>query len=294
MADFSSRGPNSVTPQILKPDITAPGVLVIAAYSEAVSQSSLPFDDRRVPYNIVSGTSMACPHVTGIVGLLRTKYPWWTPAMFRSAIMTTASTVVNDGTPIRDYTGAAATPFSYGSGHVNPVKALDPGLVYDATPVDYVNFLCALKFTQDPVPNLPAPVDIPINLPLQAVMLPLMGVTGDPLTCSQSPAVRPEDLNYPSIVVPCLSGSTTVKRRVKNVGANASVYTVQVSEPTGVKVTVLPDKLCFRNIAEEKEFTLKLEAYDAAAAADYVFGSIEWSDGVHHVRSPIVAKTKCG
>lgn len=79
----------SLTSSVLQPDITAPGVNVIAAYSGAVSQSGLPFDDRRVPYNILSGTSMACPHVSGIVGLLRTKYPWWTPAMFKSAIMTT-------------------------------------------------------------------------------------------------------------------------------------------------------------------------------------------------------------
>ncbi|GJM93427.1 hypothetical protein PR202_ga09982 [Eleusine coracana subsp. coracana] len=293
MADFWSRGPNSVTPQILKPDITAPGVTVIAAYSGAVSQSGLPFDDRRVPYNIMSGTSMSCPHVSGIVGLLRTKYPWWTPAMFKSAIMTTASTEANDGNPIRDETGAAATPFSYGSGHVDPVKALDPGLVYDATPVDYVNFLCSLKLTQDPLPSLPVPVDVPALL--ESLTLPLFKAAGNPLTCSHGSSFRPEDLNYPSITVPCLPlGSTTVKRRVKNVGAKASSYTVKVVEPTGVHVTVLPPKLSFGNVGEEKEFAVKLEVYDTAAAADYVFGSIEWSDGTHRVRSPIVAKARCG
>jgi subtilisin family serine protease len=74
---------------ILQPDITAPGVSVIAAYSEAVSPTELSFDDRRVPYNIMSGTSMSCPHVSGIVGLIKTKYPDWTPAMIKSAIMTT-------------------------------------------------------------------------------------------------------------------------------------------------------------------------------------------------------------
>jgi len=71
----------------VQPDITAPGVGVIAAYSGAVSPTELPFDDRRgVPYNIMSGTSMSCPHVAG---LLRTKYPSWSPAMIKSAIMTT-------------------------------------------------------------------------------------------------------------------------------------------------------------------------------------------------------------
>lgn len=123
IAAFSSRGPNAITPQILKPDITAPGVSVIAAYSGAVSPTELPFDDRRVPYNIMSGTSMSCPHVAGIVGLLKTKYPAWSPAMIKSAIMTTANTTANDGNPIQDETGAVATPFGYGSGHVDPVRA---------------------------------------------------------------------------------------------------------------------------------------------------------------------------
>ncbi|KAL6615861.1 hypothetical protein ACP70R_038131 [Stipagrostis hirtigluma subsp. patula] len=291
MADFSSRGPNPITPQILKPDITAPGVSIIAAYTGAVSPTKLPFDDRRVPYSIKSGTSMACPHVSGIVGLLRTKYPSWSPAMIKSAVMTTASTGGNDYTAIRDETGASATPFGYGSGHVNPVQALDPGLVYDTTPVDYVNFLCSMG------PILPLPDDLPpvVDQP-PPVLLPLFDAAGKPWTCSQGAAFRPEDLNYPSIAVPCLSGSTAVKRRVKNVGAAGGTYTVSVTEPAGVRVTVVPSVLYFGVVGEEKEFTVKLEVYDAVAAADYVFGSIEWSEsyGKRRVRSPIVAKTKCG
>jgi subtilisin family serine protease len=89
MAAFSSQGPNTVTPGILKPDITAPGVSVIAAYTEATAPTGLDFDKRRVKFNSVSGTSMACPHTSGIVGLLHTLYPDWSPAAIRSAIMTT-------------------------------------------------------------------------------------------------------------------------------------------------------------------------------------------------------------
>ncbi|TVT98937.1 hypothetical protein EJB05_55750 [Eragrostis curvula] len=129
---------------------------------------------------------------------------------------------------------------------------------------------------------------------LKPTTLPLFDVAGKPCTCSQGSALRPEDLNYPSIAVPCLAGSTEVKRRVKNVGAPSCRYTVKVAEPKGVKVTVLPNELSFGSIGEEKEFTVKLDVYDSAAAADYVFGSIEWSDGTHRVRSPIVARTKCG
>jgi subtilisin family serine protease len=89
MAAFSSQGPNTVTPGILKPDITAPGVSVIAAYSEADAPTELDFDKRRVKFNSLSGTSMSCPHTSGIVGLLHTLYPDWSPAAIRSAIMTT-------------------------------------------------------------------------------------------------------------------------------------------------------------------------------------------------------------
>uniref|UniRef100_A0ACD5VZR7 Uncharacterized protein n=1 Tax=Avena sativa TaxID=4498 RepID=A0ACD5VZR7_AVESA len=288
MAFFSSRGPNTITPQILKPDITAPGVSVIAAISEEVSATGLDFDDRRVPYGIMSGTSMACPHVSGVAGLVKAEHTEWTPAMIKSAIMTTASNGDNDNGPIRDETGAAATPFSYGSGQLNPVRALDPGLVYDTTLYDYANFLCSLRPTQSQ--NL-----LPISIPfLVSLFLP---ANSNPFTCSLGVAVRPENLNYPSISAACLSVSktTTVTRRVKNVGAAYSKYTVSIVQPTaGVKITVKPSTLSFSQIGEEKEFTVELDVDDApAVAANYVFGSIEWTDGTHRVRSPVVATTKC-
>ncbi|KAK7372606.1 hypothetical protein VNO80_05992 [Phaseolus coccineus] len=75
MAGFSSRGPNAVQPLILKPDITAPGVNILAAYSLATSPSNLQSDRRRIPFNVQQGTSMSCPHVAGIAGLLKTLYP---------------------------------------------------------------------------------------------------------------------------------------------------------------------------------------------------------------------------
>lgn len=76
---------------LFQPDITAPGVNIIAAYSEGTSVSGLKSDNRRVPYNSMSGTSMACPHVAGIVGLLKTLHPEWSPAAIKSAIMTTGT-----------------------------------------------------------------------------------------------------------------------------------------------------------------------------------------------------------
>uniref|UniRef100_A0A0D9WS09 Subtilisin-like protease fibronectin type-III domain-containing protein n=1 Tax=Leersia perrieri TaxID=77586 RepID=A0A0D9WS09_9ORYZ len=113
MAAFSSQGPNIVNPEILKPDVTAPGVSVIAAWSGAAGPSSMPYDHRSVAFNTQTGTSMACPHVSGIVGLVKTLHPDWSPSAIKSAIMTTA---------------------------------LDPGLVYDMAAKDYLNFLCSLGY----------------------------------------------------------------------------------------------------------------------------------------------------
>lgn len=91
MAAFSSRGPNHIEPAILKPDITAPGVSIIAAFSEAVGPTDEATDKRHIPFTSQSGTSMSCPHVSGIVGLLKSLYPHWSPAAIKSAIMTTGT-----------------------------------------------------------------------------------------------------------------------------------------------------------------------------------------------------------
>ncbi|MBA0701336.1 hypothetical protein Goari_022681, partial [Gossypium aridum] len=146
MAAFSSKGPNTITPEILKPDITAPGVSVIAAYTEAEGPTNEDFDKRRVQFNSVSGTSMSCPHVSGIVGLLKTRYPNWSPAAIKSAIMTSATTLDNANERILNASYIKAGPFSYGSGHIQPNLAMNPGLVYDLSTKDYLNFLCTLGY----------------------------------------------------------------------------------------------------------------------------------------------------
>ncbi|KAJ6728398.1 SUBTILISIN-LIKE PROTEASE SBT5.6 [Salix koriyanagi] len=89
MASFTSRGPNVIHPSILKPDVTAPGVNILAAWSGATAPSKLYEDKRLVKYNIISGTSMACPHVAAAAALLRAIHPEWSSAAIRSALMTT-------------------------------------------------------------------------------------------------------------------------------------------------------------------------------------------------------------
>lgn len=73
----------------LQPDITGPGLNILAAYTEAHSITGLPGDDRMVRYNIISGTSMSCPHVAGATASLKAYHPSWTPAALHSALVTT-------------------------------------------------------------------------------------------------------------------------------------------------------------------------------------------------------------
>ncbi|XP_027172802.1 subtilisin-like protease SBT5.3 [Coffea eugenioides] len=265
MAAFSSKGPNSITPELLKPDITAPGVSVIAAFTEAQGPTSEGFDKRRVLFNSESGTSMSCPHVSGIVGLLKTLHPDWSPAAIQSAIMTSARSRDNAFEPIINASYVKASPFSYGAGHIRPNRAADPGLVYDLTANDYLTFLCSLGYNESQIALF----------------------TQAPKKCPKPISLL--DLNYPSITVPKLRGSITVTRTLKNVGAPAT-YTAKIVSPPGVSVDIQPKSLTFARIGEEKSFKLTLQLKKPGAARDYVFGRLAWSDGKHFVRSPIVVK----
>ncbi|XP_021737087.1 subtilisin-like protease SBT5.4 [Chenopodium quinoa] len=266
MAPFSSVGPNTVTPQILKPDITAPGVTVVAAYSQGVSPTAEPYDHRKLSFAVESGTSMSCPHISGIVGLLKTLNPTWSPAAIRSAIMTTAKTRDNTIKPMEDGDFAKATPFAYGAGHVRPNRAMDPGLVYDLTTTDYVHFLCAIGYNNTIIKTL----------------------YNGSVECSKSSSNTTTllNFNYPSITVPELSGSVTVTRTLKNVGSPGE-YIASVRHPSGVAVTVNPRVLKFDRVGEEKKFTVTLTS-EINNSVDYKFGELLWSDGIHNVRSPIV------
>ncbi|XP_078432235.1 subtilisin-like protease SBT5.3 [Wolffia australiana] len=263
MAAFSSPGPNLITPDILKPDITAPGVNVIAAYSEAVGPSGLAFDKKRIPYATDSGTSMSCPHISGVAGLLKTLYPNWSPAAIKSAIMTTATTDNNLGMPITNSSLAVATPFSYGAGHVRPNLAMDPGLVYDLTAEDYLSFLCAVGYDS-------RQISIFVN---------------ESFSCPRkTPSIA--DFNYPSITVASLLGEVTVSRKLKNVGT-PGIYRARVQPPPGIFVKVEPDMIEFKRVGEVREFKVIMKAARGAGVLKFLFGRLTWRDGYHRVSSPI-------
>ncbi|KAK3221420.1 hypothetical protein Dsin_008445 [Dipteronia sinensis] len=273
VAAFSSRGPNSITAEVLKPDMIAPGVNILAAWSGAVGPTGLATDNRRVGYNIISGTSMSCPHVSGLAALLKAAHPDWTPAAIRSALMTTAYVAYKNGQKIQDIaTGKPSTPFDHGAGHVDPVSALDPGLVYDLTVDDYLGFLCALNYTESQ-----------INM-----------VARKKLTCDASKKYSVTDLNYPSFAVNIDttqgSGPTVVKhtRILTNVGSPGTYKLSITSENPQVKISVQPAMLSFSQVNEKKSYTVTFTVSSSMPSPNAnSFGRIEWSDGKHIVGSPI-------
>ncbi|WOK98823.1 hypothetical protein Cni_G07535 [Canna indica] len=276
VASFSGRGPNGLNPSILKPDLIAPGVNILAAWTGSAGPTGLESDGRRTEFNILSGTSMSCPHVSGAAALLKSAHPDWTPAAIRSAMMTTSSLNDNAQMPVTDEaTRKRATPFDFGAGHLNLDRAMDPGLVYDLADHDYVTFLCAIGY--DP----------------RAIQV----ITHAPATC---PARRPaaENLNYPSISVTFNIASSSagnknhskaVIRTVTNVGAKAeTVYRARVEMPAGqgLAIAVAPTKLAFTAAARRQSFKVTVTAAAAGSGERYAY--LVLSDGAHEVQSPIV------
>ncbi|PIN06173.1 Cucumisin [Handroanthus impetiginosus] len=144
VASFSSRGPSRSSPGILKPDIIGPGVNILAAWHLSVENNA----NTKSNFNIISGTSMLCPHLSGVAALLKSAHPDWSPAAIKSAIMTTADTMNLQNEPILDERHLPADIFATGAGHVNPARANDPGLIYDIEPREYLPYLCGLNYTQ--------------------------------------------------------------------------------------------------------------------------------------------------
>ncbi|WP_246210636.1 S8 family serine peptidase [Nocardioides piscis] len=133
IAAFSSRGPSTTTEgDILKPDIAAPGVDVLAAVAP-------PFHFGR-DWDLISGTSMASPHIAGIGALMKAKHPSWLPSEIKSALMTAAGDTVS----------SANDPFAQGAGQVSPNPAADPGLVYPTTPNEYRQYMVSLGIRFSP------------------------------------------------------------------------------------------------------------------------------------------------
>ncbi|KAL2647554.1 hypothetical protein AAZV13_05G125100 [Glycine max] len=262
VASFSSRGPSSMSPTVLKPDIAAPGVDILAAFPPKGTTRSSGFA-------FLSGTSMSCPHVAGIAALIKSKHPTWSPAAIRSALVTTASQTGTDGSLISEEgsTHKAADPFDIGGGHVDPNKAMDPGLIYDITTEDYVQFLCSMGHSSASISK----------------------VTKTTTSCKKGKH-QTLNLNLPSILVPNLKRVATVMRTVTNVGNITAVYKALLKVPYGIKVRVEPQTLSFNSDARILNFSVSFLSTQKFHG-DYKFGSLTWTDGKYFVRTPIAVRT---
>ncbi|KAJ1262601.1 hypothetical protein BS78_09G121100 [Paspalum vaginatum] len=265
VAAFSSRGPSVASPGVLKPDIMAPGLNILAAWPSQVPVAEGPESSHS--FNVISGTSMATPHVTGIVALVKKAHPDWSPAAIKSAIMTTSSAVDNEGHHIMDEEHRKASFYSIGAGHVVPAKAVDPGLVYDLGDRDYAGYICRLLG--------------------DAALKTIAGNTS--LTCTEVEPISAAQLNYPAIVVPLRAEPFAVNRTVTNVGPAKSNYTAKIDTPKGLAIKVEPAELKFTKVKERKTFTVTVSAAGASAEQTLAEGALTWVSHHHVVRSPIVA-----
>lgn len=263
VAYFSSRGPNSIAPAILKPDITAPGVNILAA----TSPLDLSVDGG---YAMHSGTSMSTPHISGIVALVKALHPNWSPAAIKSALITTAWQTDPSGLPIfaEGSPQKLANPFDFGGGIVNPNGAADPGLVYDMGTTDYIHYLCAMAYNNSAISRLT----------LQSIVCP-------------STKLSILDVNLPSITIPSLRNSTTITRTITNVGALKTIYRAVIEPPIGIMVSVNPEVLVFNSTIKKISFKVTISTTHKVNTG-YYFGSLTWTNGVHAVRSPLSVRTE--
>ncbi|XP_019173862.1 PREDICTED: subtilisin-like protease SBT4.15 [Ipomoea nil] len=265
VASFSSRGRQYIVPNLLKPDISAPGLNILAAFSPLISISRDVDDTRTSDYNVLSGTSMSCPHVSAVAAYVKSFHPDWSPAMIKSALMTTAKPL-----GVKD----SDAEYAYGAGMVDPTAALNPGLVFDIDEAAYISFLCKVGYNGST----------------------LVQITGNKTNdCSTiSPATGKDGLNYPTINHDVRLNINTTNfdgvyhRTAINVGDGSAIYKAQIQAPKGLSIEVSPNILLFKNKNEKKSFNVTLSGRYPKDPTRRLSGSIIWSDTMHNVKIPIV------
>ena len=155
--------------------------------------------------------------------------------------------------------------FTYGSGHINPIKAIDPGLVHVAFEEDYIKLMCNIGHAPDSI----------------------RAISGDNSTCPESSQNLPsKDLNYPSMIA--LAPSE------KSFTVNFHRTEAEVVSPSSrPNVKVVPEVLSFKSLEENKSFDVTVTGEGLKTSA-MLSASLDWSDGNHGVRSPIVVHTLQG
>nr|POE80112.1 cucumisin [Quercus suber] len=242
-ASFSSRGPNPITPDIPKSDLTAPGVNILAAWSPLSPASVYKEDTRSTKYCIDSGTSMACLHASGVAAYVKATHP---------------SCICHGPNK-----ACRCKRICLWICLLNPTKAVDPGLVFDASVSYYIDFLCKQGYNTST----------------------LRLVTGEQSVCKSTKAGRGWDLNYPSLSLAIEDGqkiSGIFTRTVKNVGSPNSTYHAKIDKPDSLNITVEPSVLSFSAVGDKKTFIVNFKGKHITQVP-IVSGSISWIDGVQAI-----------
>ncbi|KAG5251493.1 xylem serine proteinase [Salix suchowensis] len=263
IASFSSRGPNPGSERILKPDVAAPGIDILASYTPLRSLTGLKGDTQYSKFSLMSGTSMACPHVAGVAAYIKSFHPNWTAAAIKSAILTTAK-------PMSSRVNKDAE-FAYGAGQVNPDRARNPGLVYDMDEMSYIQFLCHEGYSGSSMAVL---------------------VGSKSINCSSLlPGIGYDALNYPTMQLRVKNEQEPTvgvfRRTVTNVGPSPSIYNATIKSPTGVDIAVKPTSLSFSRSGQKRSFEVVVRA-KPMPSPQILSGSLVWKSNRHVVRSPVV------
>jgi subtilisin family serine protease len=250
MTLFSSRGPNPTSADVIKPDITAPGIQILAGNTPMPEPGTQPAGEL---FQAIAGTSMSSPVVAGVYALIKQAHPEWSAAAAKSAIMTTANTKVKDNDKV-----SQAGPFAMGSGMVNPGKVaskgspFNPGIVYDAGFTEYLGFLCDEGPEAFVNPEATCAALAGAGIPTEA--------TG---------------LNLSSIGIAELAGTQTVTRTVTSVADKAVSWRASITAPPGYRVSVSPQRFTLQP-GESASYQLTITNKNAALG-EWFSGSISWT-----------------
>jgi subtilisin family serine protease len=259
IAGFSSRGPNGGAPDIIKPDVAAPGVEIIAAETLEPNANA----GGGTLYQSISGTSMASPHVAGLFALMKEAHPDWSAAQAKSAVMTSARKNLK-----KTFGDDDADPFDIGAGAIVPAGAFDPGLVYDAGFFDYLAFLC--------------------GEPRQSALV--SQGTCDFLA-GEGFSLDPSDLNIASIGIAEFVGNQTVTRTVTSVSPDGTEFTVVVEAPDGIDVVVNPTSFTL-NEGDSQMVEIEFSTNSETVVGEWTFGALTWENDADasEARSPIAIR----
>ncbi|KAM7464263.1 hypothetical protein LguiA_032384 [Lonicera macranthoides] len=266
IASFSARGPQLISQNILKPDLAAPGLNILAAYSKFVSITGVTGDNRYENFNIISGTSMACPHAAAAAAYVKTFRPKWSPAAIKSALMTTATPM-----KIKPITGELAT----GSGQIHPRRAVKPGLVFNINVSGYIRYLCKEGYNE--------------------TAIRLLTGSKKSFNCSSlKPALGIDGLNYPTMHIQLQNRTSTfsgvfyrtatyVEGRQKK-----ATYLSKIRAPKGLTVSVTPKVLKFDQGNHKRSFRVAVKGKFLEEKTWLLSGVVTWKDSRHNVKMPLV------